>query len=382
MRNTLKFFSIAACMAIVTACGGGGGGSADTGSSSSSSSSNSSGGGSSSSSGGSSSGGSSTAQGVTVVPSLGAFSSGATVELFDAATGNPIGSPVTTGSNGTAVIDLGSQTTSFVIKVTGAATGVTYYDEGTDRNLPLLASHSLLAMVPTSVALSGNARIGVTPLTHMAAAFAGLSNSSLKVVPASINDTVPFTIAKAYARVRYAMGLGSVTSSLETYLNPLIAPTTLSSLNHSSGIDLSTQGGYYGLLLAELANAGTNSTPSYTPIEFAQALASAANDLVASNYSSTAINTFTASAPRLVLSTATNAVGTGSSAKGYINTCVTVTADAGPYMRNAMSSASNTTNLSANVDQLAQTILAQTLQQLDGTTINMTATRSTANGCV
>ena len=350
--------------ALLAACGGGGGGTADNSNSGSNS--------------GGSSGGSTTT-GVTVVPALGAFSGGATVEVFDASTGTRIGTPVTAANNGTATLDLSSQNTSFVIRVTGAASGVSYYDEASGTNLPLLASQSLLAMVPTSLAPSGNARIGVTPLTHMAAAFAGLSNSNLRVTPASVSETVPQTMAKAYARVRYAMGLGNVDASLEPYLNLLVAPTALSATNRSAGIDLSTQGGYYGLLLAEMARAGANSTTRYSPIDLAQALANEAATLVASNYSAAAITAFTSSEPRLVLAEATNTLGAGNS--GFINSCVNIPADTRTRLNNAMFNAYAITDLSTSPDQLAQTVLTQTRQQLGGTPANMTSTRSTAAGC-
>jgi hypothetical protein len=356
--------------ALLTACGGGGGGGTDNSGSSGGSTTDNSG-----SSGGSP--GSTTTE-VTVVPALGAFSGGAIVEVFDASTGTRIGTQVSTAYNGTATIDLSSQNTSFVIRVTGAPS-VSYYDEASGINLPLLASQSLLAMVPTSLSPSGNVRIGVTPLTHMAAAFAGLSNSNLRVTPASGSETVPQTMAKAYARVRYAMGLGNVDASLEPYLNPLVAPTALSATNRSAGIDLSTQGGYYGLLLAEMAQAGANSTTRYSPINLAQALANEAATLVTSNYSAGAITAFTSSEPRLVLAQATNTLGAGNSS--FINSCVNIPADTRTRLNNAMFNAYAITDLSTSPDQLAQTVLTQTRQQLGGTTANMTSTRSTAAGC-
>ena len=361
MRPFIQTFACILLASGLAACGGGGGGGDTSGNSNSSS------------------GGGSSTNTVTVVPALGAFSANATVEVFDAATGNRLGSPTTTGSSGTATLNLGNQATSFVIRVSGASSGVTYYDEASGADLPMLAGQSLLAMVPTSVALTGDTRIGVTPLTHMAAAFAGLTSTNLKVIPASVNDTVPVTIAKAYARVRYAMGLGNVNTSLEPYLNPLLAPTVLSSSNRARGIDLSTQGGYYGVLLAEMARAGANSTSRYSPLEFAQALATEAASLVSSNYSPAALNSFTASEPRLVLASATNTLGAGNST--YINTCVTIPSETRTRMNNAMFNAYGITDLSSSVDQLAQTILTQTRQQLSGTVSNMTATPVTGNGC-
>jgi hypothetical protein len=117
----------------------------------------------------------------------------------------------------------------------------------------------------------------------MAAAFAGVTSSSF-TVPIQGSETIRGNMLRGLARVRQVFRIPALTlqsSSVRRALNPANAPTLLNATNASSGIDVSTQGGYIGLLLAELASAYFDpaSPSSTTPLAFAQALFFAAQNL-------------------------------------------------------------------------------------------------------
>jgi len=344
--------------------------------------------------GGGDSGGSSSGQtAVTVVPALGAFSAGATVEIYNATTGVLIGNPTTTGSDGTATIDLGAFTDPFVIKVYGAATGVTYYDENNQTTAPLLANDVLLAMVPASAAVSTSARIGVTPLTHMAAAFAGLSANNLQVIPTA--GTVASTMLNAYARVRYAMGLGLQSdNAAKRYLNPLLAPAPLSASTIATGVDLSRAGGYYGLFLAELAKNGALSTSQFSPMGFANRLAAEAETMRAPTgdgrtaYDDTARDDFQASEASTVLNQTTVSVaatnGSGAPTSTFANRCIAIPTASRLAINGALTNANGAFKLQptdGELSQLAAELNSEITTQLSGAPVNMTGTRLTGGGC-
>jgi hypothetical protein len=80
-----------------------------------------------------------------------------------------------TGSNGQAVVDLGSYTGPFTVRVSGAP-GVTYFDESDGSNKPFGTGAVMLAIVKGSA--GGLNTVGVTPLTHAAARLAGVTAAS------------------------------------------------------------------------------------------------------------------------------------------------------------------------------------------------------------
>ena len=332
-----------------------------------------------------------------VVPGLGAFSAGARIELFDAATGNPIGTPSTTTDDGAAIVDLSGITTPFIVRVTGG-NNVTYYDEALEADVPFGAADSLLAMVPATAAVSTSARIGVTPLTHMAAAFAGVSGNTLSVAGNTTQERVQ-AMVNGYARARYAIGLGLQTDlGSQVRLNPLAAPSVLSSANASSGIDLSTAGGYYGLWLAELTSESLRATLS--AYQLAQALASEATALIADlnadadsdnvlnkdDNDSAAVVTqaladFRASdAAGIVFATKTN-VGAGDSA--FIGSCApeAETLSLNTAFTGATSPTANLNPSDAQISQLATEITNRISAQLQGTSFKLTSREKTAGAC-
>jgi hypothetical protein len=106
-------------------------------------------------------------------PQLGSFSAGATVTYL-MPDGSTIASALT-GSNGQAVVDLGSYTGPFTVRVSGAP-GVTYFDESDGSNKPFGTGAVMLAIVKGSA--GGLNTVGVTPLTHAAARLAGVTAAS------------------------------------------------------------------------------------------------------------------------------------------------------------------------------------------------------------
>lgn len=354
--------------ALLAACGGGGGGSAGS--------------------------GGTAASGVTVVPALGAFSAGVRVEAFDPVTGLAIGDGATTDANGTAVIDLGNHTTSFILKVTGNATAK-YFEEGltaTGTDINFTSNDSLLALVPASVAVTKGSSIGVTPLTHMAAGFAVNSLSDLKVnIPAG--KTAADVMYEAMARVRYITGLPYRTDSREQVsLNPLLAPSVLSSTTKSAGINLSQAGGYYGLFLSELSSAVSNEIPARTSIDLAKSLfnrAAALKALVSAgtlSATSQEVTDFMASADYLAINTASAAVGAGNST--FLSTCKTLPISDKNILNGFFTNARNLNTSSAfapNASDLAQMVLDLTSATNSKITKNLvspfTETSTGANGC-
>ncbi len=351
---------------LLTACGGGGGGAT----------------------------GSTAASGVTVVPALGAFSAGVRVEAYDPVTGLAIGDGATTDATGTAVIDLGTHASSFVLKVSGSATAK-YFEEGltangTDTNFT--SNDVMLALVPASAAVTKGASIGVTPLTHMAAGFAVNSLSDLKVnIPAG-KDAAD-VMFEAMARVRYIVGLPVQNSSRGTTLNPLLAPSVLSATTKASGINLSQAGGYYGLYLSELSKAVSTENTPRSSLDLAKSLfnrAAAMKNLISAGTLATnsqAVTDFLASADLLALNGAAAAVGAGNST--FLNTCKTLpNADALAY--NAIFSGAIQLNTVASsfvpsANDLAQMVLDLTFSTDSKISKNLvspfTETPTGANGC-
>lgn len=208
--------AIAACVSLaLVACGGGGGGSAAV-------------------------GGTSSAKNVTVVPALGGFSQGAKVAAYKP-NGDVIAT-VDTNSQGEAVLDFAAYDGPFILKVTGAA-GVKYYDEGTGQLEDFGATDVLLSVVPASTIASGDA-FGVTPVTNMVAALAGVTSTTLTLsgtstevqakIDAAVTDTKKILVLQA--------------TGLDIFAKP--APMRSSSDAKPSA---SSAAGKYGLILAGMA---------------------------------------------------------------------------------------------------------------------------------
>jgi hypothetical protein len=263
--------------------------------------------------------GSSQTSGITVVPGLGKFSAGAVVSAYNATSGLLIeGATGTTDSTGTASLNLGSYSGSFIVKVTGA-TGVTYYDPGLAGSMPFESEATLIAMVPATELVSSGTSIGVTPLTHMAAGFALNSLDNLKIEPSSQDQTVNDVMLDAYAKTRLLMGLLTPTNaSLNLLLNPLLAPEVLAS---SSGrINLGKEGGYWGVFFAELANAAANDPDSQRSLR--EISTSLFNNVRSFKAGSLTADAFVDLKDFIQVQKATQAMKTGTSA--FINRCTTI----------------------------------------------------------
>jgi hypothetical protein len=367
-RSRMIGFCIAA---LIAGCGGGGGSApvAD------------------SSSGGGSSG--STATGITVVPALGAFTAGARIEAFDPVTGLIIGNGATTDDTGTATIDLGNHATAFILKVSGSTT-TKYFEEGlgagTETNFS--SNDVMLALVPASAAVTVSSSIGVTPLTHMAAGFAVNSLSDLKVnIP--VGKTAADVMYEAMARTRYIIGLAPQSNDYRISINPILAPTTISAANKSSGINLSTAGGYYGLFLAELSKAVSTESPARSSLDLAKSLfnhATAIKALVSAGTlatNSAAVTTFQASTDYTVITAATSAVGAGNSS--FLNACKTLPPQDAIALNAVFTNANTLNNFVPTSNELAQMVLDLKFAVDSKITKRLvspfTETATNANGC-
>lgn len=190
-------------------------------------------------------GGSSTAPvqtSVTVTPALGGFSSGANVTAI-----SPSGATIasgTTGANGSATLDFAGYSGPFTLVVTGGPS-VTYYDEKSGTNLPFGATDSILSVVPATTIQSG-VSYGVTSLTNMAAAFAGVTKTG---VIAGSSDAVNTTLTNAVAKTQLTLGIPVAQVNILSAPKPVTSTTTKLS---GTGTDVT-----YGLILAELANSST-----------------------------------------------------------------------------------------------------------------------------
>jgi hypothetical protein len=304
---------------------------------------------------------------INVVPGSGAFGSGARVSVINPSTGSEI-SFASTNASGVAVVDIGTYSGPMVLRVSGGA-GVKYYDESLGANVDIDSSKYMLSVVPAESVTSGSS-YGITPLTHLAAVFAGLSASNLQVTKPT-GGSESDTMYQALARVRLLLGWRSDTSSVNNIhtLNPLIAPTVLSSTNASAGIDLSTAGGYMGYFLAEIARASRSKTSSGA-IEFSERLAAAGLKLKAaidagqSSAITAAVTEFEGSSEAAVLSAASAQVGIGSNK--FLKGCITVNSSSKIYLENIFTKAADLSNANPSASKLAEMTLnlqAAVLQQ-------------------
>ena len=339
--------------------------------------------------GGASSG--STATGITVVPALGTFTAGARVEAYDPVTGLSIGDGATTDATGTAVINLGTHATSFILKVSGSAT-TKYFEEGRGANgteTDFTSNDVMLALIPASSAVTLGASLGVTPLTHMAAGFAVNSLSDLKVNIPQGKDAAD-VMYEAMARVRYITGLAvQGTERGKITLNPVLAPSVLSATTKASGVNLSQAGGYYGLLLAELSKAVSNEAPSRTSLDLAKSLfnrAAAIKALVSAGTlatNSAAVTNFQASTDYAAITAATSAVGSGTST--FLSVCKTLPQQDAITFNGAFNNANTLNNFVPTNNELAQMVLDLTFSTDSKITKHLvspfTETSTGANGC-
>jgi hypothetical protein len=102
---------------------------------------------------------------VSVVPALGAFGAGATVQFLKV-NGSLIASG-TTNATGVAVLDMGTYSGPFISSVTGGP-NVTFYNEKTQTRESFGADDRLLAISP-SVPTGTSPKMGITQLTNAAA---------------------------------------------------------------------------------------------------------------------------------------------------------------------------------------------------------------------
>jgi len=266
-----------------------------------------------------------------------------------------------------------------VLRVTGA-TGVKFYDDGLGGDVDFGSAKTMLAIVPAE-SLTAGSSYGITPFTHLAAVFAGLSANTLKVSKPT-GGTESDTMISALARTRLLLGLRSDTSKLRNIhtLNLLVAPTVLSAANASAGIDLSTPGGYMGYLLAEVARASRAST-STSAIDFAERLAAAglklktAIDGAQASAISAAVEEFKSSAELANIKQATTQMGSGSNK--YIKTCIAVNASDAAYLKNLFTQAADAVNLNPSAAQLAETeinVQSAVLQQSMGNAYSLAKT--------
>jgi len=315
---------------------------------------------------------------ISVVPALGAFGEGAKVSVIDPTTGTELAFK-NTNASGVAVVDIGNYSGPMVLRVTGA-TGVKFYDEGLLGDVDFGSTRAMLAIVPADSLTSGSS-YGITPFTHLAAVFAGLSANTLKVSKPT-GGTESDTMTNALARTRLLLGLRSDTSKLRNIhtLNLLTAPTVLSSTTASAGIDLSTPGGYMGYLLAEVARASRAST-STSAIDFAERLAAAglklktAIDGGQASAITTAVEEFKSSTELANIKQATAQIGSGNNK--FVKTCISVNASDAAYLKNLFTQAADAINLNPSAAQLAEmeiNVQSAVLQQSMGNTYSLAKT--------
>ncbi|MCX7225077.1 MAG: hypothetical protein NT071_05580, partial [Burkholderiales bacterium] len=211
----------------------------------------------------SSSSSSTTVNALTVTPALGA-AYGASVFVYSAS-GTLLGSGTTSTTTGQVTLTLTGYTTGqpIIIKTVLGA-GSFYFNEKTGANTtPVTASETpvtLMAVIPTVA--TGQA-VGVTALTNMAAAFVGVTATT--VIPTTTLTAA--AVNEGIAKTNLALGLPTTTNITEA---PVAASAT--NWNSATGVITGTTGtgSVTGKILAEMARTSTT-----TPAAQAQALAAA-----------------------------------------------------------------------------------------------------------
>jgi len=260
-----------------------------------------------------------TATSVKVVPAIGYFGAGAKVFAIDPTTGQPINSdPVLTDATGVASLNLGSWSEPFILKVVGN-TGVQYYDAGLNQKVNYTDTDVLLALVPAQSKVTNGSVIGVTPLTHVAAAFVLPSLSNLQITLGK-DQTMESAMLDAMVRARYFFGLtDSGSGNAAILLNPLLAPERLNS--STDRIDLSKEGGFWGVYFSELSkSANQNNELSF--MTFVGKLFDQVLTLKAGQYSDASATAFNGSNLKNVMSTAAGSVSSGSKSFRKTSVCI------------------------------------------------------------
>ena len=237
----------------------------------------------------SSSSSSTTVNALTVTPALGA-AYGASVFVYSPS-GTLLGSgtTATTGTTaGQVTLTLTGYTTGqpIIIKTVLGA-GSFYFNEKTGANTtPVTASETPVTLMAVIPKVATGQAVGVTALTNMAAAFVGVTATT--VIPTTTLTAA--AVNEGIAKTNLALGLPTTTNITE-------APVAASATNWNSVTGVITggtggTGSVTGKILAEMARTSTT-----TPAAQAQALAAAVNT-----------------------STGTVATGTASAVLGTINT--------------------------------------------------------------
>ena len=234
----------------------------------------------------SSSSSSTTVNALTVTPALGA-AYGATVFVYSAS-GTLLGSGTTSTTTGQVTLTLTGYTTGqpIIIKTVLGA-GSFYFNEKTGANTtPVTASETPVTLMAVIPKVATGQAVGVTALTNMAAAFVGVTATT--VIPTTTLTAA--AVNEGIAKTNLALGLPTTTNITE-------APVAASATNWNSVTGVITggtggTGSVTGKILAEMARTSTT-----TPAAQAQALAAAVNT-----------------------STGTVATGTASAVLGTLNT--------------------------------------------------------------
>jgi hypothetical protein len=314
---------------------------------------------SSSSSGGS---GGATGSTITVIPGLGQFGAGARVELLVAEDGRSLLAPETTNASGVATFNISglSSVVPFIIRVTGASTGVDYFDEGLGATVSFGADNVLLSIVPAK-SLTAGASFGVTPVTHMAAAFAGLAASASAElrITAGQGEDIETLMYTALARARWALGYKPQKNISNIYrLNPLVAPDLAGSATDK--VDLATAGGLNGFLLAELARS-TRSKSSRSAYEFARLLGTAALDLKSNNFSTARVAAFQSSQLLVEIKDATSRMAEGLNLGSANNVTICIEAVDKTELKTYLEAANSAVKINPTESELAE--MAANLRQ-------------------
>lgn len=195
---------------------------------------------------------------------LGQFSSGATVDLITPVEGaaTKVLASATVNADGYADITLPvGLASSFIVKVYDATNQATYYDVGRNKSVSF-GNKPLYALVPTTVSVSDGTVIGITPVTDMAAALAGvgIGAESIKATGATEQErqsSIYNTMLTAYARSIYLLGWTTTKSVGAQYqLNPLLPAVRLTATGlNSVGVDLGQAGGVWAIYFAEVSAA-------------------------------------------------------------------------------------------------------------------------------
>jgi hypothetical protein len=185
---------------------------------------------------------------ISVVPALGAFGAGATVQFLKV-DGGLIASG-TTNATGVAVLDMGTYSGPFISSVTGGP-NVTFYNEKTQTRESFGANDQLLAISP-SVPTGSSPKMGITQLTNAAA-------SVMIADPAKPSFSAGISLADVESQISVANATVAVAAGLPAGLDILSAPRALSSsLDRIDTTDANEAA--YGAIVAALAQAGTGAS--------------------------------------------------------------------------------------------------------------------------